>query len=440
MKQLIMNASVLNEQGEAELKSILIADGKIAAIVNEGSGLSVLIPEGASEKERHIEKIDAQGKLVIPGLIDMHVHLREPGFEYKETIATGSRAAVKGGFTTIACMPNTRPVTDNVDTVQLVLKKGEEAGLAKVLPYAAITKNELGRELTDFEALKAAGAIGFTDDGVGVQSAQMMKDAMARAKALDMPVIAHCEDNTLVEGAAVTDGEFAKRHGLKGIPNESEAIHVGRDILLSEATGAHYHVCHVSTEQSVRLIRHAKSFGIKVTAEVCPHHLVLSDEDIPGLDANWKMNPPLRSPRDVQACIEGLEDGTIDIIVTDHAAHSEEEKAKGMELAPFGIVGFETAFPLLYTKFVATGHWTLDFLVRRMTADPARVFRLNTGRLEEGAPADLTMIDLEQEQAVDPQTFASKGRNTPFTGWKLKGWPVKTWVDGKLVWSADQTN
>lgn len=438
MKQLIMNASVLNEQGEAELKSILIADGKILAIANADAGVSLLVEEGASGQELEVEKIDAQGKLVIPGLIDMHVHLREPGFEYKETIETGSRAAVKGGFTTIACMPNTRPVTDNVDTVQLVLKKGQEAGLAKVLPYAAITKNELGRELTDFEALKAAGAIGFTDDGVGVQSAQMMKDAMSRAKALDMPVIAHCEDNTLVVGAAVTDGEFAKRHGLKGIPNESEAIHVGRDILLSEATGAHYHVCHVSTEQSVRLIRHAKSFGIKVTAEVCPHHLVLSDEDIPGLDANWKMNPPLRSPRDVQACIEGLEDGTIDIIVTDHAAHSEEEKAKGLELAPFGIVGFETAFPLLYTKFVATGKWTLDFLVRRMTTDPARVFRLETGRLEEGAPADLTMIDLEQEQAVDPQTFASKGRNTPFTGWKLKGWPVKTWVDGKLVWSADE--
>ncbi|MBY0022515.1 dihydroorotase [Paenibacillus polymyxa] len=438
MKQLIMNASVLNEQGEAELKSILIADGKILAIANADAGVSLLVEEGASGQELEVEKIDAQGKLVIPGLIDMHVHLREPGFEYKETIETGSRAAVKGGFTTIACMPNTRPVTDNVDTVQLVLKKGQEAGLAKVLPYAAITKNELGRELTDFEALKAAGAIGFTDDGVGVQSAQMMKDAMSRAKALDMPVIAHCEDNTLVVGAAVTDGEFAKRHGLKGIPNESEAIHVGRDILLSEATGAHYHVCHVSTEQSVRLIRHAKSFGIKVTAEVCPHHLVLSDEDIPGLDANWKMNPPLRSPRDVQACIEGLEDGTIDIIVTDHAAHSEEEKARGLELAPFGIVGFETAFPLLYTKFVATGKWTLDFLVRRMTTDPARVFRLDTGRLEEGAPADLTMIDLEQEQAVDPQTFASKGRNTPFTGWKLKGWPVKTWVDGKLVWSADE--
>lgn len=437
MAQLITNANVLNEQGELERKSILIIDGKIAAIVDADAGLSILVESGTAMDEQKVETIDAKGKLVIPGLIDMHVHLREPGFEHKETIETGSRAAVKGGFTTIACMPNTRPVTDNPETVQLVLNKAAEAGLAKVLPYAAITKGELGRELTDFEALKAVGAIGFTDDGVGVQSAQMMKDAMYKAAALGMPVIAHCEDNTLVEGAPVAEGEFARRHGLKGIPNESEAIHVGRDILLAEATGVHYHVCHVSTEQSIRLIRQAKEIGIKVTAEVCPHHLLLSEEDIPGLDANWKMNPPLRSTRDVQACIEALQDGTIDIIVTDHAPHSEEEKAKGMQLAPFGIVGFETAFPLLYTRFVATGAWTLDFLVKRMTADPARVFGLDTGVLEEGAPADLTMIDLESEQVVDPLTFESKGRNTPFAGWKLKGWPVKTWVDGRLVWSSN---
>ncbi|MFB5266234.1 dihydroorotase [Paenibacillus enshidis] len=437
MAQLITNASVLNEQGKLESKSILIIDGKIAAIVDADAGLSIFVEPGTPMDEQKVETIDAQGKLVIPGLIDMHVHLREPGFEHKETIETGSRSAVKGGFTTIACMPNTRPVTDKPETVQLVLNKAAEAGLAKVLPYAAITKGELGRELTDFEALKEAGAIGFTDDGVGVQSAQMMKDAMYKAAALDMPVIAHCEDNTLVEGAPVAEGEFARRHGLKGIPNESEAIHVGRDILLAEATGVHYHVCHVSTEQSIRLIRQAKEIGINVTAEVCPHHLLLSEEDIPGLDANWKMNPPLRSARDVQACIEALQDGTIDIIVTDHAPHSEEEKAKGMQLAPFGIVGFETAFPLLYTRFVATGVWTLEFLVQRMTTDPARVFGLNTGRLEEGAPADLTMIDLESEQVVDPLTFESKGRNTPFTGWKLKGWPVKTWVDGRLVWSAN---
>lgn len=223
-----------------------------------------------------------------------------------------------------------------------------------------------------------------------------------------MPVIAHCEDDSLVKGRAVTEGEFARKHGLKGIPNESEAIHVGRDILLAEATGVHYHVCHVSTEQSIRLIRQAKQLGIRVTAEVCPHHLLLSDEDIPGMDTNWKMNPPLRSPRDVAACIEGLEDGTIDILVTDHAPHSEEEKAKGMELAPFGIVGLETAFPLLYTRFVATGKWALSFLIRRMTTDPANVFGLSAGRLEPGAPADITVIDLEAEHEVNLNSSCPK--------------------------------
>ncbi|WP_152392224.1 dihydroorotase [Paenibacillus guangzhouensis] len=426
MGLVIKNANVLNAAGELELKTITIEDNRVTGIIDAGS-----------EVELSGEVIDAAGKLVAPGFIDMHVHLREPGFEHKETIATGTRSAAKGGYTTIACMPNTRPVIDTPETIQLVLDKAATEGIVRVLPYAAITKNELGRELTDFAALKEAGAIGFTDDGVGVQNAQMMKDAMTLAASMNIPVIAHCEDESLVVGAAVNEGTFATKHGLKGIPNESEAIHVGRDCLLAEATGVHYHVCHVSTEQSIRLIRQAKQFGVKVTAEVCPHHLLLSEEDIPGLDANWKMNPPLRSPRDVQACIEALEDGTIDMVVTDHAPHSQEEKAKGMQLAPFGIVGFETAFPLLYTKFVATGKWTLDFLVRRMTADPARVFGLETGKLEVGALADITIVDLESEQAVNPETFLSKGRNTPFTDWQLKGWPVATIVDGKLVWSAE---
>ncbi|GAA0135861.1 dihydroorotase [Paenibacillus sp. YSY-4.3] len=420
----ITNANVLDGNGQLQLKDIYIRDGVIEKLTEAGS-------EGSGSAD---QAIDAGGKLVTPGFIDMHVHLREPGYEHKETIETGSRSAAKGGFTTIACMPNTRPVIDTPETIELVKSKAEEAGLVNVLPYAAITKSELGRELTDFAALKAAGAIGFTDDGVGVQSAQMMKDAMALAQSLGMPIIAHCEDNSLVEGAPVNEGEFAKRHGLKGIPNESEAIHVGRDILLAEATGVHYHVCHVSTEQSIRLIRQAKEIGIRVTAEVCPHHLLLAETDIPGLDANWKMNPPLRSQRDVEACIQALEDGTIDMIVTDHAPHSEEEKAKGMQLAPFGIVGFETAFPLLYTKFVLTGKWDLSLLVQRMTADPARVFGLSAGRLDQGAPADLTIVDLDKEQEVNPETFASKGRNTPFGGWKLKGWPVTTIVNGKVVW------
>lgn len=425
MGLIIKNASVLNAAGELELRTITIEDNRITGIIDANSPV-----------ESSADVIDAQGKLVTAGFIDMHVHLREPGFEHKETIATGTQSAAKGGFTTIACMPNTRPVIDTADTVKLVLDKAETEGIVRVLPYAAITKNELGRELTNFASLKEAGAIGFTDDGVGVQNAQMMKDAMTLAASMNMPVIAHCEDESLVVGAAVNEGTFATKHGLKGIPNESEAIHVGRDVLLAEATGVHYHVCHVSTEQSIRLIRQAKQFGVKVTAEVCPHHLLLSEEDIPGLDANWKMNPPLRSPRDVQACIEALEDGTIDIVVTDHAPHSAEEKARGMQLAPFGIVGFETAFPLLYTKLVATGKWTLDFLVKRMTTDPARVFGLEQGKLEVGALADITIVDLETEQAVNPDTFLTKGRNTPFTDWKLKGWPTATIVNGKLVWSA----
>ncbi|WP_027088373.1 dihydroorotase [Cohnella panacarvi] len=426
----IKNALALNAaSGQLEKKHVRIENGSIAEWL-----------DGASEPNTAgSEVIDASGKLISPGFIDMHVHLREPGFEYKETIASGTESAAKGGFTTIAPMPNTRPVMDTPETIKFVLDKAKAEGVVRVLPYAAITKNELGRELTDFPAIKEAGAIGFTDDGVGVQNAQMMKNAMALAKSLDMPIIAHCEDDSLVEGAAVSEGNFARKHGLKGIPNESEAIHVGRDILLSEATGVHYHVCHVSTEQSVRLLRLGKSVGVNVTAEVCPHHLLLSDEDIPdSMDANWKMNPPLRTPKDVEACIQGLEDGTIDIIVTDHAPHSEEEKARGMARAPFGIVGFETAFPLLYTKFVRTGRWSLEFLLRRMTSDPARVFRLPYGTMEAGAPADLVLVDLENEREVDPATFLTKGRNTPFTGWKLYGWPVLTMVNGKVVWTEEQ--
>lgn len=422
----IMNGNVLNLEGNhLEKKDLYIKNGLIDKITDSGK----------TTPEIDDEVIDASGKLVSAGLIDMHVHLREPGFEHKETIDTGSRAAAKGGFTTIASMPNTRPVIDTPETVEFVLNQSKKSDSVKLFTYACITKNQLGRELTDFEALKKSGAIGFTDDGVGVQNAQMMKDAMTLAKLVNLPIIAHCEDDTLVVGASVSEGAFARKHGLKGIPNESEAIHVGRDVLLAEATGVHYHVCHVSTEQSVRLIRLAKQNGVHVTAEVCPHHLILSDEDIPGLDANWKMNPPLRSPKDVQAVIEGLEDGTIDMIVTDHAPHSEEEKAQGLTLAPFGITGFETAFPLLYTKFVKSGRWKLDFLLKQMTIKPAEVFGLASGVLSSGREADITIIDLEAEKKVDPSEMISKGKNTPFIGWSLQGWPILTMVAGKVIWA-----
>jgi dihydroorotase len=424
---IILRNGQLLKNGETFIKDILI------------EGNNIVRMDGSIGNNGH-QEIDISGKLIVPGFIDMHVHLREPGFEAKETIATGTASAARGGFTTVACMPNTRPVIDTPETVQRIAKKAREEGSVRVLPIGAITVRELGTELTDMKALKDAGVIALSDDGVGIQTSRMMKDGMIAAKKLGLPVVAHCEDDSLAEGGCVHEGVFSQKHGLRGIPSEAESIHVGRDILLAEATGAHYHVCHISTAESVRLVREAKQRGARVTAEVCPHHLLLCDEDIPGLDANYKMNPPLRSRRDQEALLEGLKDGSIDIIVTDHAPHIEEEKQRGMELAPFGIVGLETAFPLLYTKLVASGLFSLQEIVDRMTTVPAKVFGLPWGSIEEGAVADITVIDLETEKEVNPQSFASKGKNTPFTGWALKGWPVLTVSEGRIVWQAAEEN
>ncbi|GAA4715814.1 dihydroorotase [Brevibacillus fulvus] len=420
---ILANGKFVDQNGQLVQKDMLIEGERIAKIAD-------VIPDAGHTR------FDLQGKLVSAGFFDVHVHFREPGFEAKETIATGAAAAVRGGFTTVACMPNTRPPIDTAEAVRFVKQKAEEAGLARVYPYGTITVRQLGKELTDFAALKEAGVFAVTDDGVGVQSSAMMKKAMQAAAELGLSVVAHCEDDDLlVPGAALHDGVVAKRHGLAGIPSESESIHVGRDILLAEQTGVHYHVCHISAKESVRLVRDGKRAGINVTTEVMPHHLLLCDEDIPEtLDANWKMNPPLRSKEDREALLAGLKDGTIDIIATDHAPHTAEEKAKGLERAPFGIVGLETAFPLLYTHLVLTGELTLQELLSKMTEKPAEIFNLPYGRLQEGAIADITVIDLEKEQAIDPLTFASKGKNTPFAGWICKGWPVKTFVAGKLVY------
>ena len=422
---ILTNGKLLNQKGNLEIKEILIEEGTISRIADQ------------LDHTGH-EVIDLGGKFLSAGFVDVHVHLREPGFEAKETIATGAAAAVRGGFTTIACMPNTRPSIDSVETVTYILQKAKEAGLARVIPYGAITVRQLGKELTDFAALKEAGIFAVTDDGVGVQSSQMMKRAMKHAKEMGLSVVAHCEDDDLlIPGSALHDGVVAARHGLPGIPSESESIHVGRDILLAEQTGVHYHVCHISAKESVRLVRDGKRTGVNVTTEVTPHHLLLCDEDIPdSLDANWKMNPPLRSREDRAALIAGLKDGTIDIIATDHAPHTAEEKANGLERAPFGIVGLETAFPLLYTHLVLTGELTLAELVEKMTRKPAEIFGLPYGRLEEGAPADLTVIDLDEEKEIDPGTFASKGKNTPFAGWRCKGWPTLTMTAGKIVYQG----
>jgi len=381
--------------------------------------------------------IDAMGYTVAPGFVDVHVHLREPGGEHKETIATGTAAAAAGGFTTICPMPNTRPVPDDRETLDALFKKIEETASVRVFPYAAISKNQLGQELVAFEQLTDAFA--FTDDGVGVQSAAVMREAMTRAAAVQKSIIAHCEDDSLKAGC-VHEGAYSAREGLQGIPSLAESIHIARDVLIAEATGCHYHVCHVSTKESVRVIRDAKRAGIRVTAEVTPHHLVLTEDDIIGRDPNFKMNPPLRSEADRQALLAGLQDGTIDCIATDHAPHAAEEKALGIERAPFGITGFETAFPLLYTKLVEPGIFTLNQLFDWMSRKPADLFDLPFGRIEIGAPADLVLLDLETVRTVQPDQFLSKGKNTPFAGAALTGYPVLTFVGGEIVFKGEKAH
>ncbi|MDZ5470727.1 dihydroorotase [Bacillus sp. 31A1R] len=422
MSMIIKNGYLLTENGDLEKNDIFIQDGVIQEIAE-------------SIQSEATETIDAEGLLIAPGFIDLHVHLREPGGEKKETIETGTLAAAKGGFTTIAAMPNTRPVPDTKEQLEWLNKRIEETAAVKVLPYASITIRELGQELTDFDALKSAGAFAFTDDGVGVQSAAMMLNAMKNASKINMPIVAHCEENTLINKGSVHEGTFSKENGLNGIPSVCESVHIARDVLLAEAADCHYHVCHISTKESVRVVRDAKRAGIKVTAEVTPHHLLLCDEDIPGLDTNYKMNPPLRGSADRDALIEGLLDGTIDFIATDHAPHMAEEKEEGMQLAPFGIVGLETAFPLLYTHFVEKGILTLKQLIDFLTVKPAETFSLKSGKIEIGAHADIVLLDLKHKESIDPNQFLSKGRNTPFAGWECKGWPVTTLVDGKIAWS-----
>lgn len=425
MKYLFKNGVILQENGEFLKRDVLVVNGKISVIAE------TVIDEDA-------QQVELDGKLLSPGFIDVHVHLREPGGEHKETIETGTKAAARGGFTTIAAMPNTRPVPDTIEHLTALNKKIEETAVVNVLPYASITVRQAGEEQTDFEGLKENGAFAFTDDGVGVQSAEMMYKAMQKAAELNVSIVAHCEENTLIQKGCVHEGKFSKENGLNGIPSICESVQIARDVLLAEATGCHYHVCHISTKESVRVVRDAKRAGINVTAEVSPHHLILCEDDIPGLDTNFKMNPPLRSAIDREALIEGLLDGTIDMIATDHAPHTAEEKAQGMQLAPFGIVGLETAFPLLHTHFVETGKMTLNQLVDFMTIKPAKVFNIKRGKIEVGAIADLTVIDLGLEEKIDSTNFLSKGKNTPFNGWECKGWPVMTMVNGKLVYERGE--
>ena len=416
---LLKNATLLHNNKE-EIIDVLIEDGKIK---ETGKNLSA-----------DAEVIDCSGLLLTPGLVDVHVHLREPGFEHKETIESGTKAAARGGFTTICPMPNTQPIIDTAERLNDLNSRIEKDAVIKVLPYVSITTGLKGETLVDFNSFKQGGAFAFTDDGVGVQSADMMYRAMQQAAKIDMAIVAHTEENTLIYGGAIHEGKTSEKLGVKGIPAITESTQIARDVLLAEAAGCHYHVCHVSTKESVRVIRDAKRAGIKVTAEVTPHHLVLDENDITEKDPNFKMNPPLRGSDDREALIAGLLDGTLDFIATDHAPHHEDEKAAGIETAPFGIVGIENAFQLLYTKLVKTGVFTLQQLIDWMTIKPSAVFGLNSGTIEANKPADLTLIDLNREYKLDKNEFVSKAKNTPFHGINLTSDIVMTIADGKIVY------
>ncbi len=397
---------------------VLIEDGRIAAVT---AGVS-------RERRSGVRVVDATGKIVTPGLVDIHVHLREPGYEHKETIATGCRAAVSGGFTAVCCMANTHPVNDSPEVTRFILSQAAQAGLARVYPVAAVTKGLEGRELCDYGVLKQAGAVALSDDGKPLLDSRLLRLALESS---DLPVIGHCEDPYLVADGVMNEGPAARTLGVAGIPNASESIMVLRDIALCELTGAPVHIAHVSTAESIRAIRDAKARGVRVTAETAPHYFTLTDEAVLRLGAEAKMNPPLRSEQDRQALRTGLADGTIDCIATDHAPHAPEEKAAGLEKAPNGIIGLETAFPICM-ELVSEGVVTLPRLIALLSTQPAGIFGLPCG-LIPGAAADVAVFDLDAEFTIEAAMFRSRSRNSPFCGRRVKGRAVMTIVGGRVV-------
>jgi len=407
--------------GVDAVQDVLIADGKIERV-----GTSVTAPPGA-------EVLDATGKVVCPGFIDIHVHLREPGHEYKETVATGTRAAAAGGFTAVACMANTHPVNDNGAVTDYILAKAKVEGVVRVHPIGAVTKNLNGEELAELAELAEAGCVAFSDDGRCVMNADLYRRAMEYTLPFGVPVVSHAEDTYLSRGFTMNEGVVSTEIGLPGAPAAAEDVMVARDILLAELTGAHVHIAHLSTAGAVRLVRDGKARGVRVTAEVTPHHLVLTEEAVRGYDPNTKMAPPLRTKRDVEALVEALADGTIDCVATDHAPHALAEKEGEFDHAAFGVVGLETAVAVLLDRLVKPGLLPLPTLVSRLSRDPARLLNLPGGSLAPGAPADVTILDLERKTTVDPARFRSKSRNTPFAGWMLTGAPWLTIVGGKAV-------
>lgn len=382
------------------------------------------------------EIIEADGNFVMPGLIDLHVHLREPGYEHKETIETGSKAAAKGGFTSICPMPNTNPTTDCKEVVEFVVNKSKETSPINILPVGAVTLKQQGREITNIEEMKEAGIFAISEDGKSVMNASIYRKAMKEAKRLGLPVFAHCEDITMVEGGAINAGKKAEQLNVNGITNAVEDVIVARDILLAKETGATLHLCHCSTKDSVKMIKDAKEEGLKVTGEVCPHHFTLCDEDIKEDDSNYKMNPPLRSREDMEALIQGIKDDIIEVIATDHAPHHEEEKAKGIAKAPFGIVGSETAVALTITELLEKGHITPMQMAEKMSYNPAKILGIDKGSLMPGKVADIVIIDPKAEYTIDKREFLSKGKNTPFDGKKVKGKVLRTIVAGETVYKA----
>ena len=383
------------------------------------------------------EIVDASGKIVCPGLVDIHVHLREPGYEYKETIKTGCQSAAAGGFTSIVCMPNTNPINDNASVTEYIMLKARTEGIVNVFPIGAITKDEKGEVLADIGEMYEAGCVGISDDGMPVTDSDLMRRAMEYVKPLGIPVITHSEDTFLSGDGVMNEGVVSTKLGLKGIPNASEEVMIGRDIILSELTGTNIHVCHVSSAGSVRLIREAKKRGINITAEATPHHFTLTDEAVLEYSTDAKMNPPLRTKQDVAEIIQGLKDGTLDAIATDHAPHSQDEKNVEFDLAPFGIVGLETALSLSL-KLVEDKVLNLSQMISKLTYIPSDIVKINRGTLKKGAVADLVIFDKDEEYDVDIDKFHSKSKNTPFKNWKLKGVVYNTIVSGEIVFSKNQ--
>ena len=430
-KILIKGARLIDPGNINGKKDLIIRGGFIHDIVDPGSA------DSKAGADVEIDIIDASGKILVPGLIDIHVHLREPGQEHKESIETGLMAAAKGGFTTVCCMPNTIPVNDNAQITQFIIQRAKKAGLSRVYPVGAVSRGSEGKVLADIQDMKNAGIVAVSDDGRPVSDAGLMHQALERCKELKLPIFVHAEDLSLAAGGSMNKGHFSKTLGIKGISNSSESVMVQRDIELAELTASSVHFCHISTKESIEAIRQAKNKGIAVSCETAPHYFTLTDADIKDYNGNFKMNPPLRSEKDRQAIIKALSDGTIDIIASDHAPHSIAEKNVEFERAPFGIIGLETSLPLSL-KLVHEGILSLESLIDKMAKKPAKLLGLNND-IKKGNVADLTIIDPDDEYIIDPDSFLSKSRNTPFAGMAVKGRAHMTLVNGKSIHSYFST-